>query len=78
MTKLNNLYLNGNLVASTTHSISLDYDSHPFQIGAEYENEVMDYFFNGKIDDIRIYSRALNEVSFNRYAMNPNVQVGHQ
>ena len=34
-----------------------------FRIGAEYSsnNSKIDYFYNGKIDDLRIYNRALNE-----------------
>ena len=61
VTKLNNLYFNGKLVASGSQSKSMGYDSHPFQIGAEYQNNVMDKFFYGKLDDIRVYNRALNQ-----------------
>jgi hypothetical protein len=60
-TKLNNLYLNGILVASGSQVKSIEYDTHPFQIGAEYEFNVLSYFFYGKLDDIRVYNRALNQ-----------------
>ncbi len=54
------LYIDGVLVASGTTARLMDYDGHPVIIGAEIENESLAFFFNGRIDEVRIYDRALN------------------
>jgi len=52
----NELYVNGNLEATNTHEIA--FTSNPFQIGKFYTNK-NDFYFNGIIDEVRIYNRAL-------------------
>ncbi len=53
-----NLYLDGQLVASNTSTTTLGYDSHPLVIGADYNNEVWGLPWNGKIKDVRLWSVA--------------------
>ena len=55
------LYFNGSSVASGTYTESIGYDSHPFMIGGEYDSGRLRYFFPGKIDEIRLYDRVLEE-----------------
>jgi len=54
------MYINGQEVASAPATSSINYDDRPFMIGAEWEFCVRNYFFNGKIDDVRLYNRALS------------------
>lgn len=58
--KTTKLYLNGNLVNTSTATISLGYDNSPVTIGCEYQNNELMFFVNGKIDDVRIYNRVLS------------------
>jgi len=53
------LYFNGASVASGTYTESIGYDSHPFMIGGEYDSGQLRYFFPGKIDEVRLYNKAL-------------------
>lgn len=39
----------------------LDYDMQPMMIGADIDNQIVDNFFLGAIDDVRVYARALDE-----------------
>ena len=55
------LYINGELVLSEENTTTIVYDNHPLMLGAEIENESLDFFFHGLIDDVRIYDRALTE-----------------
>jgi len=51
-------YLNGELAASTTlGALPIKVTTNPLQIGREPPG----YFFNGLIDEVRIYNRALSE-----------------
>ncbi len=50
------LYLNGTQIASTAHAPSLTTSTDPLMIGADVYGE----FFQGTIDEIRIYNRALS------------------
>jgi len=54
------LYVNGAPVASGVNPYTTTYDTHPVVLGAEYENEVMDYYLDGAIDEASLYSRALS------------------
>ncbi len=61
VSNLQKQYIDGVLVNSGTEATSIIYDSKPWTIGAEYENNIMSWFFSGKIDDIRIYDRVLSD-----------------
>jgi hypothetical protein len=52
------LYVDGNLDASTTASGTIRVNEEPVYIGAN--SQVLDRFYNGLIDDVRIYNYALN------------------
>ena len=68
------LYVNGALVTSATTTRSIVYDTHVVQIGADTTSGALSYPFNGKIDEVRLYNRALtaSEVQ-NTYAFeNPH------
>lgn len=55
------LYLNGAEVGSTTPVTSLIQTSEPMVIGSRIKSSVnYDLNFNGSIDDVRMYNRALN------------------
>lgn len=55
------IYLNGAL-ANTTNigDNTLNTNSQPFTVGAMENSGSMDYFYDGNIDDVRIYDRALS------------------
>ncbi len=53
-------YINGVVVASTSISGSISLNNDPLYIGTFYSPSV-DNFFNGTIDDARVYSRALTQ-----------------
>ena len=52
------LYVDGSEVAFT--SKSLRFDSTPLQIGADQEDGVVIQYFRGRLDELRIYDRALS------------------
>ncbi len=54
------LYKDNVLVREDVTSGSIAYDTRPFMIGLTYESNNLDFAFNGTIDDIRLYNRALN------------------
>jgi hypothetical protein len=60
------IYINGQLVASNTIGGLICNGINPIYIGADITNGNLFRFFNGKIDDIRIYNRSLtqNEISY--------------
>jgi hypothetical protein len=55
------LYLDGVIVSSNTALTATQYDNKPLTIGAQLENNVINFFFKGKIDDVGIWNRALTE-----------------
>ncbi len=55
------IYINGVQVATGTTTATPTYDSHPVTIGAEYENESLQFFFPGLIDEAEIFNRALSQ-----------------
>ena len=57
------LYLNGQLVDTKIQEGIIVPSTQPLIIGAEPSHRVgIEYYFNGIIDDIRIYNRALTQV----------------
>ncbi|MDB6058112.1 MAG: Conserved repeat domain protein, partial [Verrucomicrobiales bacterium] len=58
-TKQQALYVNGVLQASGANSTAIGYDTHPLMIGAEYENESVQFFMTGKADEVTLFNRAL-------------------
>ena len=57
----NSLYVNGIKQVSGATSVSIGYDSHPLLIGAEYENENINYWFAGRIDEARLWNIARSQ-----------------
>lgn len=53
------LYVNGTLVNLGFVSKQIDYDSHPLLIGADDDNGSPGYFYQGAIDELALYDRAL-------------------
>lgn len=53
-----NLYVNGQLAQSTPSSGNITTSTNPLRIGGD--TVYPDEYFNGLIDDVRIYNRALN------------------
>jgi hypothetical protein len=61
------LYINGALDTSAIRTNNLGVSSEPIDIGTNYDRG---RFFNGKIDDLRIYNRALSATEiYNLYKM---------
>lgn len=56
------LYFNGYLVASNTISGNIIYSSQNLLIGADSNLGTLWRFFKGKIDDVRLYNRALSRL----------------
>ena len=54
------LYVNGAPVASDVNPYTTTYDTHPVMLGAEYEQEVVNYYLHGAIDEASFYSRVLS------------------
>ncbi len=52
------IYLNGALLASFTKSVSFTPNTQDLYIG-ETESSVFPYYFNGIIDEVRIYNKAI-------------------
>src|ERR1041385_190801 len=53
------LFVNGAEVAHGPNTRTPVYDNHDLLIGADMEREHLDIFFDGKLDEIGLYSRAL-------------------
>jgi Concanavalin A-like lectin/glucanases superfamily len=72
-------YKDGALVGDAVFTQSLAYDSRPLLIGMAYESGTLQFPFNGKIDDIRIYNRALNAAEIkalaNETALTKNIKI---
>jgi hypothetical protein len=64
------LYINGQLVNSNTKTGVICNSTNPIYIGAEVTNGTLWRFFNGKIDDIRIYNRVLTQTEIDYLASN--------
>lgn len=57
------LYVNGSLVATAVVNLPISYDVNPapLTIGADWENSVPSYRFNGFVDEPTLYNRALSD-----------------
>jgi hypothetical protein len=64
------IYIDASEVTNNIANTGIDYDNKPITIGSQLENNVMSYFFNGKLDDIRIYNRALTQEEITYLANN--------
>ncbi|OQY80120.1 MAG: hypothetical protein B6D41_21595 [Chloroflexi bacterium UTCFX4] len=71
------LFLNGAEVGSTTTTIQPEYDSHSVMLGAGTENEDTTFRVWGKIDDVRLYNRALtaSEITALAAGNHPNTSI---
>lgn len=61
VSNIHSIYINGVFTASVVETINMDYDTRDWTIGMEYENNIQDFFFSGKIDDIGIWNRTLTQ-----------------
>ena len=59
-TKVQALYINGALVDMTVVNKTIDYDGHSLLIGADDDNGTPASFFQGDIDELTLYDRALS------------------
>lgn len=55
------LFINSTMVEESSVNISIGYDNEPLLIGASNDQQNPKFFFNGDLDDIRIYNRVLSE-----------------
>ena len=51
------LYVNGTQVASAAATANMATSSNPLQIGGD---SIYGQYFNGRIDEVRVYNRALS------------------
>ena len=58
-----NIYIDGTLNVTKTHSIggAIDSEANTFRIGADTHIPGHPHYFDGLIDDVRIYDRALSD-----------------
>jgi uncharacterized repeat protein (TIGR01451 family) len=59
-TQVQALYVNGALVDAGFVTKSIAYDTHPVLIGADDDNGSPGFFYQGQIDDLTLYNRALS------------------
>lgn len=52
------MYVDGSPIACTTIGPTIAYDAHPFFIGADSDNGAQSGFWNGAIDEVRVFSTA--------------------
>lgn len=65
------LYLNGRLVSQQDLSLVELCSSDPFRLGVWWKGDP--FFFNGRIDEFRVYNRALTEPEVRQlYKLSPN------
>jgi RHS repeat-associated protein len=64
------IYLNGALVLTSTQTTA-GFTSGRATIGGRYDALYAPYTFNGKLDDVRLYERALNTTEINELYSNP-------
>jgi hypothetical protein len=58
-TQVQALYVNGALVDASMVNKTIDYDAHSVLIGADDDNGSPGFFYQGEIDELTIYNRAL-------------------
>lgn len=66
------LYINGVLMSSTASSSSICSSTNPLLIGADNNLNTIYRFFNGKLDDIGIWNRALTATEIQQLYTMPN------
>ncbi len=68
-TETQSIYLDGVPVASGQTGVQIGYDTHPALIGCDSDYGTIDQPFDGRIDEVSIYSRALtsNEINAQFY-----------
>ncbi|MEQ1642918.1 MAG: LamG domain-containing protein, partial [Pyrinomonadaceae bacterium] len=54
------IFVDGAQVSQATTNKSIVYDSHPLVIGADIENETVQFFHDGQADEVTVYDRALS------------------
>ncbi|MCX8155476.1 MAG: FG-GAP-like repeat-containing protein [Verrucomicrobiae bacterium] len=59
------LYLDGNVVASGSVTVSATYDGHPLLLGADTQNENITDFLVGKLDEVRLWNVARSAAEIN-------------
>ena len=69
------VYLNGTVIATTTRTEAITYDIGANTIIGAHGDGSSDYNFNGQIDDVQIYSRALSEVEIAELASGTGTSV---
>ncbi|MES1179075.1 MAG: LamG-like jellyroll fold domain-containing protein [Myxococcales bacterium] len=52
------LYIDGAVVACASASGPIAYDTHPVMIGADSDNGALSGFWNGSLDEVRVFSNA--------------------
>lgn len=71
------LYINGSLQATYSELFSFTDNANPLYIGARgYSTSTPTDFFNGKIDDFRVYGRVLTSVDIDSLYNSPNPTTG--
>lgn len=56
------LYIDGALVTSGVVTKSIGYDTRPFMIGAQYDNNIGQFYFPGVMDEVRLWNTARSQV----------------
>ena len=59
VTQVQALYVNGGLVNASFVTNTIAYDAHPVLIGADDDNGSPGFFYQGNIDELTLYDRAL-------------------
>ena len=54
------LYIDGEIAVEQLLTVTPAFDDNDLYIGADMDNKSIDNFFLGRIDDLRIYRRALS------------------
>jgi len=75
------VFMNGKLVSTATHGGSIPYDgTQNLILGAWYASGGFTRFWNGKMDDLKLYNRALTDTEittiFQAEAPNPSLSTG--
>ncbi|HND50762.1 MAG TPA: Ig-like domain-containing protein, partial [Pirellulaceae bacterium] len=53
------LYVDGAVAATGAQTVGIGYDTHALTLGVEVENQTFGSFFDGRIDEVALYGRAL-------------------
>ncbi|MEP7164707.1 MAG: LamG-like jellyroll fold domain-containing protein, partial [Ferruginibacter sp.] len=70
------VYIDNILAGTFPTSFTIAYDNTPLVVGNDYENCGLNYFFNGKIDDVALFDRALSATEINTlYTSSPVISL---